>query len=306
MDIDLEPGKYVVAVSGGVDSVALLHLLHHKKLISKDGTWKHWKLIVGHFNHGVREDSGGDRKFVQELAGNFGFPFVYDEGRLGSGASEAVARTARYEFLRAAQKAAGARGIITAHHQDDVLETAVINLVRGTGRRGLSSLKSTAEIARPLLNVTKKDLLNYAHEHQLRWREDSTNQDTKYLRNHIRHNILPRFSDDDRDSLLARINRLHKINQEIDDGLRQVFQQLVRGQTSHIGRAEFIGLPHGVAREVMASWLRQHGVRGYDRKTLERLVVAAKTYRPGTYADVSGAYHLAVFKKSLALIERER
>src|SRR5437870_1107332 len=100
------------------------------------------KLIVAHFDHGMRPDSEKDRQFVQVVTEKYGLPFVFSEGRLGPKASEATARTARYKFLEKTKKAEGAKTIITAHHQDDVLETAIINLLRGTGRRGLTALKS--------------------------------------------------------------------------------------------------------------------------------------------------------------------
>src|SRR4051794_16456164 len=131
MKIYVGPGKYVVAVSGGVDSVGLLDLLRMDPGV---------KLTVSHFDHGIRDDSHLDRAHVQALARRYQLPFVYDKGALGPGASEAEARTARYQFLDNVKTKTGAHAIVTAHHQDDVLETAIINLLRGTGRKGLSSL----------------------------------------------------------------------------------------------------------------------------------------------------------------------
>ena len=125
--IPLAPGTYIVAVSGGVDSIVLLDLLANQEKA---------KLIVAHFDHGIRNDSRDDRMFVQDLAVRYELPFVYDVGNLGQGASEAKAREARYTFLRGVRQAAGARSIITAHHEDDVLETAILNIMRGTGRKG--------------------------------------------------------------------------------------------------------------------------------------------------------------------------
>src|SRR5882724_1815869 len=134
--LDIKPGRYVVATSGGVDSMALLHLLYQMSRDSDAGWW----LTVAHFDHGIRSDSAEDRQLVQAIARQYGLPFVYDEGRLGPGASEATARQARYSFLHQVLGASGARAIMTAHHQDDVLETAIFNLIRGTGRKGLTSL----------------------------------------------------------------------------------------------------------------------------------------------------------------------
>jgi tRNA(Ile)-lysidine synthetase-like protein len=160
MKIQVEPGKYVVAVSGGVDSVVLLDLLRMYPGVH---------VVVAHFDHGIRDDSHLDRAHVQTLAQRYQLPFVYDKGRLGPGASEADARTARYDFLRKAQVASSADAIITAHHQDDVLETAIINLLRGTGRKGLSSLTSGEGIIRPLLEVPKSEIIDYAKRHRLQY-----------------------------------------------------------------------------------------------------------------------------------------
>jgi tRNA(Ile)-lysidine synthase TilS/MesJ len=109
-----------------------------------------FKFIVAHYDHGVRSDSQLDRQLVQGVARQHGLTFVYDEGKLGPGTSEAVARKARYAFLRKVQQTTGARAIITAHHEDDLLETALLNLLRGTGRRGVTSLRSRHDIHRPL------------------------------------------------------------------------------------------------------------------------------------------------------------
>jgi tRNA(Ile)-lysidine synthase len=129
MDISVEPGRYVIAVSGGVDSVALLHALTKRPALD---------MIVAHFDHGIRPESAQDAAFVRTLAESYGLPFVTDRVELGPDASEASARQARYSFLRTLQRQYDATSIITAHHQDDLLETAIINLLRGTGRRGLT------------------------------------------------------------------------------------------------------------------------------------------------------------------------
>jgi tRNA(Ile)-lysidine synthase len=321
MKMQLEPGRYVVAVSGGVDSVVLLDLLAKQvkslklKVKSTEAVRPKedfelsalsFELIVAHFDHGIRPDSGEDKRFVEELASKYGLEFVYDEGHLGPSASEAAARNARYDFLRGVLEASDARAIITAHHQDDLLETAIINLIRGTGRRGLTSLQSTDGIVRPLLHVTKKELIAYAKDHNLSWREDPSNQDTRYLRNHIRHKILPRFSTEDRQKLLDIISRLHGLNQQIDGELALLHQSFVRGSTFHMERYGFIMLPHGVAREVTATWLRERGIQSYDKKTLERLVTAAKTYLPGRVTDVNKNWQLAVKADHIELISRNR
>lgn len=293
MKIKLDPGKYVVAVSGGVDSVVLLDMVRQLPEV---------KLIVAHFDHGIREDSAEDRRFVQQMAMQHGLPFTFSEGKLGPGASEDQARRARYTFLEQVRNAADARAIILAHHQDDAIETAIINLLRGTGRRGLSSLRERQGISRPLLHATKRQLRAYALARGLEWREDSTNQDIAYLRNYVRHKLLPRFTIEQRKKLLTLVNTMAETNQQLDTQLINYLH--VQPSQGVLSRKAFVHLPHNVAREVMASWLRHQGVRGFDSKALERLVVAAKTAKPGTFTDALLGYSLRIGKDQLQLEAR--
>lgn len=289
MEISLEPGKYVVAVSGGVDSVALLNLLSKQKELG---------LVVAHFDHGIRKDSGEDRKRIEALAKNYGLPFEYAEGKLGTEASEAKARAARYKFLRAVKERYNAKAIVTAHHQDDLVETAIINLLRGTGRKGLTSLESRDDIVRPLLDITKAKILHYAKQNNLEWREDSTNKETKYLRNYVRHEILPRFSKEQRSELLAIIQNQKAVNTQLD--------KLLQLNTEPLDRKWFVALPHSVAREVMASWLRAQGLREFDKSAIERAVVGAKTAKAGKRIAVKRDEYIEVTARHLALRHLER
>jgi tRNA(Ile)-lysidine synthase len=288
-------GSYVVAVSGGVDSVALLNILQGQPGL---------RLSVAHFDHGMRPDSAKDRRFVESLAKAYGLPFVYENGDLGVTASEATARKARYEFLRRAQQTANAQAIITAHHQDDVLETAIINMLRGTGRKGLSALQNQKDINRPLLSVPKQEILDFAVANKLAWREDETNNDTDYLRNYVRQKIVPKFDSESRQELLNIINQTRKINHELDTLLvKQLASQSVNNQ---LDRYFLTRLSHAMALEVMAAWLRAQRVTNFDKKTLERLVIAAKTASPGQSFPVIGGYAMRVEKQSLALQAPER
>jgi tRNA(Ile)-lysidine synthase len=296
MDVGLpKPGAYVVAVSGGVDSVALLHLLRDHPGV---------KLIVAHFDHGIREDSQEDRLHVQGLAKHYGLPFVYDEGHLGPGASEAEARQARYNFLRRVREVSNAQAIVTAHHQDDLLETAIINMLRGSGRKGLTALSSRSDLVRPLLGVSKVRIEEYAKDQGLVWREDSTNQDEKYLRNYVRQRLLAKFDEPARTQLLQIITNLQATNSELDGLLADELEQ--QAEAGLLNRRWFIQLPHSMAREMMAAWLRIHDVRNFDRPTLERLVVAAKVAAPGKVLPIQAGHDLQVQHHHLALQLAER
>jgi tRNA(Ile)-lysidine synthetase-like protein len=294
MKIHIETGKYVVAVSGGVDSVALLH-----GLVQLPGL----ELVVAHFDHGIRADSRDDRLLVEVLAAKHDLPFFYEDGRLGPRASEAAARQARYDFLRKVQAENQAQAIITAHHQDDVLETVIINLLRGTGRKGLSSLNSRAGLERPLLRIPKSQIIDYARQNGLQWREDSTNRDQAYLRNYVRHQILPRFDQSAREQLLEMIENNARNTREVDTLLVKYLPSV---SVKNLKRYDFVMLPHEVALEVMAAWLRSHDLRDFDSLTLERLVTAGKTARPGSRFDVLRKVSMKVSDDDLALVSAER
>lgn len=182
--------KYVLAVSGGVDSVVLLDMFAKQP----DS-----EIIVAHFDHGIRSDSADDAKFVGELAKKYGLKFETTREELGPNASEELARDRRYEFLRSVAKKYDAK-LVTAHHEDDVIESIAINLTRGTGWRGLAVLDS--DIIRPLTNMTKSEIIKYAKENELTWHEDSTNISDDYLRNRIRKS-LENYNEDKKRQLLG-------------------------------------------------------------------------------------------------------
>ncbi len=284
MKIDLNPGAYVVAVSGGVDSMTLLDLMARQPDL---------QISVAHFDHGIRTDSAEDRQFVAGHAQRLGLPFIYERAELGAHASEAAARKARYVFLHRAREQSGARAIVTAHHQDDVLETMVINMHRGTGRRGLSSLQATSTIERPLLIYTKDELLQYAMERGIAWREDSTNRNQRYLRNYVRRQILVPMSPDIRARLLKIQQRVAILNNRIDSELDGLIAA-VSDENGYVVRSMFIMLPHSLAQEVVLALLRRHQVHNQSRQNVMALVIAIKTARPGAAYDIDKSWVLAV------------
>lgn len=239
---------------------------------------------------------------MEELAKKYGLAFVTAEGHLGASASEAAARQARYSFLHKVMKEQAAKAIITAHHEDDALETAIINLLRGTGRKGLTALGSHGDIVRPLLHIPKADILDYAKAHKLSWREDSTNSDTRYLRNYVRRQIMPRLGPEGRERLRGLLHDQRTVNAQLD----KLLSVQLAGQVEALQRGWFTQLPHRTAMEVMAAWLRAHELRGFDRLTLERAVVGAKTARPGQKIALKNDVLLEVGKVELALKYPER
>lgn len=178
--------RVVVAVSGGLDSCVLLHLARF------GGAELGHEWIVAHFDHRMRPSSAGDARWVAGLARAWRLPV--EIGRAPTElASEEAAREARYEFLAEVRERTGASLVLTGHHADDQAETVLFRLLRGTGSKGLGGIPARrgAAIVRPLIDVWRSELLDYARGVHLSWREDPTNRSAAYARNVIRHRILP-------------------------------------------------------------------------------------------------------------------
>lgn len=301
IDIPFLPsGAYVVAVSGGVDSMVLLHLLTQQRQERGD---KSLRLIAAHLDHGMRDDSHQDSALVNEFAARHHIPIVIDRVKLGAHASEDKARRVRYEFLHSVKQASGARAIITAHHGDDELETAIINMLRGTGRKGLSSLRSGShnDVLRPLLSYTKASLYDYASLHNVPWREDDTNRDTRYTRNHIRHAVLGNASEQDKRQLKWHIDRAHDINEQIDGYLTNVLH--LQPSKNKLRLHTIRTYPHEIRRELMAAWLRHNDVRDFSRHTIERLVQVCCTADQQTRHEAVKGHHIQILPE-VALLEK--
>lgn len=252
--------KFVVAVSGGVDSVVLLDMFSRRT---------DHRIVVAHFDHGIRQDSAEDAAFVKELAKIYGHTFESKREVLGPKTSEDRARQRRYVFLRSVARKHSAP-IVTAHHADDVVETIAINLHRGTGWRGLAPLDS--DIVRPLLHMTKSELIAYAQKHKLQWREDSTNASNAYLRNRLRRS-MDDLSDGHKRELLALRSQQIASKKEIDVHIADLI-----GEGPAYSRYFFTHIPGSVAVEC----LRYITNAQLTRPQLERALLAIKTSQPKT------------------------
>ena len=260
--------KYIVAVSGGVDSVVLLDML------VKNGEHE---LIVAHFDHGIRPDSMHDAAFVKALASTYDLRFITRREELGPSASEERARTRRYEFLRGCAAREHAT-IVTAHHDDDVIETIAINLSRGTGWRGLAVLGDPT-IERPLLGKSKRDIYDYACKEGLEWVEDSTNHSDDYLRNRLRRRLAG-VSAGTRRELLG----LWRVQRELVSRIDHETAWL-----STASRHFMTMIDEPSALELLRRILADHDL-ALTRPQRRRLLHAIKTARPGsTYEAGSGA-----------------
>lgn len=189
-----QPGdKVLVAVSGGPDSVAMLHVLHTQS--REYGITLH----IAHLNHGIRgEQSNLDEKFVRNLAHTFGLeitvermdvPSLRVEMKMGV---EEAARIIRYKFLLDTYTHIGASKIAVGHNADDRAESVLLNVIRGTGIDGLGSIRPIrGNIVRPLIDTPRSDIEAYIRENALPYRVDESNMDINYTRNRIRHELIP-------------------------------------------------------------------------------------------------------------------
>ncbi|OGL25674.1 tRNA lysidine(34) synthetase TilS [Candidatus Saccharibacteria bacterium RIFCSPHIGHO2_12_FULL_49_19] len=291
--LSLPAGKYVLAVSGGVDSMTLLHLLAKSQKPKVKS-----QFVVAHFNHGIRPDSVEDEKLVLKMSIKYQLPFEVGYGKLGKIASEEQARKARYWFLDRIRHKYQADAIITAHHQDDLLETAVINILRGTRYRGLVAIAENPDILRPLLKFSKNDLLEYAKQHNLTWREDSSNVSEAYLRNYIRRRVLANLTDSQRKEFLNNIDKVAKISKAQNQLIATISHNIKKND--RINRLEFSSLPVEVANELLVYWLREIGFRSYNRKMIDRLNLAIRTASPGTRHRISKDLWLVMGRKEVA------
>ncbi|MBT3514926.1 MAG: tRNA lysidine(34) synthetase TilS, partial [Nitrospina sp.] len=188
----ITPGdKVLVAVSGGADSLALIYLLEK---FSKELSYN---LFVAHLNHLARgKESDEDEKFVEKVAGKLSLPIFIDKIDIRNSSLkysfQESARILRYQFLEKTLKSIKGNKIALGHTADDNIETVLMNLLRGTGLRGLSGIpETTGNVIRPLLYFTRLELEAFLCDHNIAYRTDSSNSDTKYLRNKVRQEMIP-------------------------------------------------------------------------------------------------------------------
>jgi tRNA(Ile)-lysidine synthase len=268
--------KCIVAVSGGVDSVVLLDMLVKRGNL---------ELLVAHFDHGIREDSAADARFVEGLAKKYALPFFIEREELGSRASEELARKRRYTFLRKLAHEQEAM-IVTAHHADDAVETIAINIQRGTGWRGLAVF-GAKDIERPLVTWSKSHLYEYALEHRLEWVEDSTNATAKYLRNRLRGRISRGLSEGDKQRLISLWQKQKKLKLTIDETSEQILPE-----SNMSSRYFFTMIDEETAIELLRWVVMVKTNKSLLYSQLERGVLAIKTAMPGVTVQLGEGIEL--------------
>ena len=282
--------RLLVAVSGGPDSVSLLHLLCEFK-----NEWD-LHLEVAHLQHGIRGDAAQqDAMFVERLAEELKLPFHMREVDLprlksaaGRGNLEALARAERYRFFAELVAARNLSKVATAHTQDDQAETVLMWFLRGAGLRGLGGMaplqqihipsekSSSLTVVRPLLDISKADVLHYLSTRSIAYCTDQTNQDRTYLRNWIRLELLPKIRPRAGDGVSARVSQQAGLVRD-EDALLHTLTLQTYGSVSADGellRSALLKQPKALQRRILRYWIEQARghLRGIDFIHIEALL----------------------------------
>ena len=212
----------ILCVSGGSDSIALLHLCHQLSRLFR------WQLHILHFHHGLREESDEEARFVRNLSQSLNLEFhlrtTRDFQSETSGLQEKARNWRRAEALKLREEIR-ADSILTAHHAEDQLETWLLKWLRGAHLSGLQGMsRSDPPFIRPLLDFRKNMLSDFLKENGFEWREDASNQDSKYMRNRVRNELLPLLRTLSREGIESRIRDLDSQSRLLQKELESQYQ----------------------------------------------------------------------------------
>lgn len=267
--------KILVGVSGGLDSVVLLHVLH-----ALAGRYR-WRLTVAHFNHRLRgRAADADERFVRRLAARLKLPCAVGRADVRQHAAaqgvslEMAARELRHRFLAETARERGIRTVALAHHADDQVELFFVRLLRGAGPEGLTGMKWRApspadpkvRLVRPFLGVRREELEEFARERRIRFREDASNAALDILRNRIRHELLPLLHRRYQPAIERTVLRLMELLEEES----ALVAELARAVRRRGGRQGLSALPVALQRRRLRDALQRLGIAA-DFGLVERL-----------------------------------
>lgn len=257
--------KLLLATSGGLDSMVMAHLFHQLD----------YTIALAHCNFQLRGlESFGDQKFVQEYADANDIPvFItqFDTQAFANDyklSTQVAARDLRYNWFYELLETEDFDYVLTAHHADDNIETFLINLSRGTGLDGLTGIPAeNGSVIRPLLLFSREEITNYAKENKIEWREDSSNASNKYVRNKIRHDLVPLLKELN-PHFMASFQKTQTYLQEsaamVEDASIMVYQQVVRQEEDqmYFNLSQLKRLPN--YKSYLYQWLHEFGFSAWD------------------------------------------
>lgn len=287
--------EFLIGVSGGRDSVALLHLLLEAGFR---------RLIVCHLDHGLRAASGQDAEFVRELAATCGLPFMAAREDVQARAAreaqsiETAARAARYEFFAKIAAERNCPRLLLAHHADDRVETFLFNLLRGASTAGLSTLRGETrrvvagidlQIFRPLLEATRAEIGAYVVTHDVRYREDESNQELLFSRNRLRHLALPALESAMGREVRRAIWRAAETLAAENDWMESL-PEMQMAEAQDLDASALAELPTALQRRVVKRWLTRHAILDAGFDDVEAVCRLFTQLRPAK-VNLSGNWH---------------
>ncbi len=309
----LKGKKLLLAVSGGIDSMVLMRLCIEMKM----------DISVAHCNFSLRGDeSDADEYFVVNKATEYEIPYFiqkFDTKKIAEkekSSIQVVARNLRYEWFNTLLMNNDYDYILTAHHLDDSLETFLINFTRGSGLNGLTGIpQQNVSIVRPLLPFSRTEIEIFAKENKVEWREDSSNASDKYLRNKLRHDVIPMLKELNPSLLYSFENTISNLQQAqslVDDASRIVYRKVVTDINfqKRINLTELIQLPNYNA--YLYQWLEPLGFSDWESINDLATAQSGKQIHSQNHTLLKDRNFLIVFPKqesektTLFLIEKEQ
>jgi len=308
--------KILIACSGGPDSVALFYLL--RTLAPQYG----WKIGLVHFNHQLRPHAAQeDEKFVRGLAKKSHIPFYSGTGNVKLEAQktrtsiEECARKMRYDFLLRTAKVQKIPAIALAHTQDDQAETVLMRMIQGTGLRGLQGIREKVKtgkvtLVRPLLGFTKKELLSYLAEQRISYRSDQTNDLSRFVRNRIRLELIPKLRRSFNPRVVEALSRIPAIvaqeNSLIAELEAKAWRKVFRKKSARrldLSRSVFLKFPPALQFRVIEKALKKMDPRsGLSFESWERLRRGLR--RPRFRCSLPRDIDLALTPKNASLYKK--
>jgi tRNA(Ile)-lysidine synthase len=302
--------RLIVAVSGGADSLALLHALAHLRPIYP------LVLTAATLNHGLRPEAAEEVAFVQQMASGWNVPCVVGHVELPVVGIEAAARKARYNFLAEVAETTNSPYIVTAHQADDQTETILMHLIRGSGIQGLIGMSMSAPLpchpeyilCRPLLPFSRASIESYCAEYGLEPRKDSSNFDMKYRRNAIRHEIVPRLRqlNPQIDTALARLGQIVAAEEEYmqQEYNLHILPQIEFVDYVSIPRAAFSSWHLAMQRRVLLAALAHLKVNP-DFERIEAALQIIKRSELGAIAEFNAYTYLRLSYNHIQILNRQ-
>lgn len=288
----ITPGERIIcALSGGADSVALVWAMY----LLQDKLQIHLEAV--HFNHGLRGDeSDADESFVRAFCRRYEIPLHVGRGTVIAGKKglEAAAREARYDFFRTLNGK-----IATAHTADDNGETVLMHMVRGTGLKGLGGITPKADgLIRPMLTVTRQEVLNFLEEYHLSYVQDSTNDSDDFLRNRLRHHVLPILQKENPCLSLSLSQMALRLRKD-EENLAQLAREKKTLKVEALRN-----MPDAIRSRVLAEILEDFGVKEPSAQQIKRLEDVVYSPKPSAKAEFPNGVEIGRCYGTFQLLHR--